>query len=709
MAVQTASLPLLAPAPAERIPLLHFLRAELAPFPGRAIATVRVVVACVVVLMLCMTLRIPEPHLAVWVVTRVAMEESSESLLTGLVFLIALTVGLAIPLVLLTFAMDQAWLRFLLMGAMACLGLYLRQTFVIGALGFVIGLIGTVMMTAPDFIPVPELVVRGTLWLWPIFALGITAAVAANLLIAPTRPEALLDDELAARLRATEDAIARHLGTRRESSDAPRLAAAGIARLLLLLKSAEVAHPSLKRRHAQQSTVITLVDRLVAGAAALEELSRTTLDADERARLQHVADGCARVRRALEDGRLLGRVPAVARPLARGRGTAVLPVLVDLEHVMELMEQALGTTSVAGEAAPSEPRRLFVPDAFTNPIYVRYALKGALAVMICYTLQSAVDWPGIRTCLITCLIVGLGSEGATIQKGTLRIAGAIVGAAMGFLAILLLIPAMESITSLAVLVAAGTAVAAWVVLGSPRIAYAGVQIAFAFYVCVIQGFEPTWHFDTIRDRLIGILLGNAVITLVFHYVWPMPASGAMWTSLGSALRAMARLATDGIRGGDHDARAPSADTLRLQASHDFAIAQQLADQAMFEPSSGGLAARERLQRAAADAQSIFLTQLALAHPPRNVVTSLPDALRGGLVGFDRAVSASLDAIAERAERGTHPSIPDLREPLAALAALVDESVPQLEPHDVARLVQGRLALYSELVPRIERLGTDVAR
>ena len=54
------------------------------------------------------------------------------------------------------------------------------------------------------------------------------------------------------------------------------------------------------------------------------------------------------------------------------------------------------------------------------------------------------------------MIVGLTSEGATIQKGTLRIAGAIVGAAMGFLAILLVVPSMESITSLALLVAAGT-------------------------------------------------------------------------------------------------------------------------------------------------------------------------------------------------------------------------------------------------------------
>jgi multidrug resistance protein MdtO len=291
------------------------------------------------------------------------------------------------------------------------------------------------------------------------------------------------------------------------------------------------------------------------------------------------------------------------------------------------------------------------------------------------------------------MIVGLGSEGATAQKGTLRIGGALVGAAMGFLAILVVVPSMESITSLVLLVAAGTAVAAWVLLGSPRIAYAGVQIAFAFYVCVIQGFEPSWHFYTIRDRLIGILLGNVVITLVFHYVWPRPASGAMWTSLGSALRAMARLATVGSP--------DEADGLRLQASRGFLAAQQLADQAAFElgdTSRERLAARERLQRAAADAQSVFLTQLTIAHQPRDLV---PAALGETVRRFEAGVSEDLEAIAERAERGSQQPLLDLRAPLAAIIALTRESA------ETADHLGSRVALYRELVPRIERLESDL--
>jgi len=303
-AAQAASLP----QPTRTLPpstaLLHFLRRELAPFPGRTVATLRVVVACVTALVLCMTLRVPEAHLCVWLVTRFAMEESSRTLLTAIVFLIALTVGLAVPLVLLTFCMDQPWLRFCLMAAMAAAGLFLRRTFVIGALGFVIGLIGTMIMTVPDFIPVPELAVRGSLWLWSVFALGIAVAAAANLLIAPKDPESLLRSELIARLRATEDALAGCLETGSHDSSARRLATAGITKLLALLKSAEVVHPSVKARRAQYSALITLVDRLVTTAAALELLSTTPLRADEHQRLQRVAADCARLRRVLEERRV---------------------------------------------------------------------------------------------------------------------------------------------------------------------------------------------------------------------------------------------------------------------------------------------------------------------------------------------------------------------------------------------------------------------
>ena len=79
---------------------------------------------------------------------------------------------------------------------------------------------------------------------------------------------------------------------------------------------------------------------------------------------------------------------------------------------------------------------------------------------------------------------------------------------------------METIASLIVLVAAVTAIAGWVATGSERISYTGFQIAFAFFLSMFQGYAPDTDLDKIRDRVVGILIGLAVTTVIFHYVWP---------------------------------------------------------------------------------------------------------------------------------------------------------------------------------------------
>jgi uncharacterized membrane protein YccC len=167
-----------------------------------------------------------------------------------------------------------------------------------------------------------------------------------------------------------------------------------------------------------------------------------------------------------------------------------------------------------------KPKGLFVPDAFTNPAHVQFALKVTFAAMFCYIVYEAIDWTGIHTAFITCTFIALESTEATLYKGTLRIVGCVIGGALALFTILFLMPHMETIASLVVVVALASAIAGWVATGSQRISYAGLQIAFAFFYSVFQGYAPDTDLDNVRNRVVGILFGLIVTGLVFQYIWP---------------------------------------------------------------------------------------------------------------------------------------------------------------------------------------------
>ncbi len=147
--------------------------------------------------------------------------------------------------------------------------------------------------------------------------------------------------------------------------------------------------------------------------------------------------------------------------------------------------------------------------------------------MSCYIIYCGLDWPGIHTSFITCCFIALETTEASMRKAQLRLAGCAVGGLLGFLSIMYLVPHMESIASLSLLTAAGAALAGWVAAGSKRIAYGGLQIALAFFMCILQGFAPDTHFAPIRDRLVGIVLGILVTSIVFHYLWPEHEANAL--------------------------------------------------------------------------------------------------------------------------------------------------------------------------------------
>src|SRR4030095_4254131 len=74
-----------------------------------------------------------------------------------------------------------------------------------------------------------------------------------------------------------------------------------------------------------------------------------------------------------------------------------------------------------------------------------FAVKGALASLICYVLFVGFDYPGIYTSVITCFVVSLSTIGSSNQKGLLRFGGAAVGGLMGLLALVYAFPNVDGL------------------------------------------------------------------------------------------------------------------------------------------------------------------------------------------------------------------------------------------------------------------------
>ncbi|HSZ50282.1 MAG TPA: FUSC family protein, partial [Caulobacteraceae bacterium] len=219
-------------------------------------------------------------------------------------------------------------------------------------------------------------------------------------------------------------------------------------------------------------------------------------------------------------------------------------LLADLRATLAAFAQP-GPPEPTPAPAPKGAGGFFLPDAFTNPEHVQLALKTTAAALFCYALYMQLDWPGIHTCFITCYIVGLASTAETVQKSTLRVLGALIGAVVGTGALVFVVPHLAAIGSLMALVFVGALACAWVAVGDEKIAYAGFQAAFAFFLCVLQGSAPAFDVATARDRVIGILIGILVCYLMFVTVWPMSLARRIDPALRaliSDMRAMASAA-----------------------------------------------------------------------------------------------------------------------------------------------------------------------
>jgi multidrug resistance protein MdtO len=677
---------------------VDFLRRELAPTPGRSGATFRLTLACVIATIPILTHRIPHALVVMIVMYLLTQEDTAATLLGSILGLAGVTLGLGAALLAWKVAIDFAWLRIVFFVAFMFVGLFLKRVLVVGALGSAIGLPAALVMALPDVAPLPpEGLVEFVLWLWLCVALGLGVNLGVLLLLAQGDPLTLLRRELDTRLRVVEDVVRGLGGGSAPTVSSPSLeslATAGMSRPLALLKTASLTNSRARERHEALAATITLVDRLVTDAGALRTLLSSAPAASPRELLSRVADSCAHARQVLAAPRWPEPVESAARSSSVGPGVAVPPPLGDMARTFEQLAVVASMESPGREGKEARPRQV-LPDATTNPEYVQFAAKGALAGLICYILFVGFDYPGIYTSLITCFVVSLSTIGSSNQKGLLRFGGAALGGVMGLFALVYAFPNIDGVGGFWLVFASGTAVAAWINFGSPRVSYGGYQTGLAFYKATLQHLGASPSATVVRDRLIGVAFGLIVFGIVEHLLWPVRAADRMHARLADVFRSLAALARMASRSRD--------DGVDVRARRDL-ISQQVTDvqgfveSSKFEPGTAGADA-QAVQRLTADAQTVFLVLLAIARDAESAPMR-PDAVRAATIRVDERAAAILEGLADRVQHGgATPAI----DGDSSLTAFERSIVAQADAVGQDAAQAGTLSLYGELAVGLNRL------
>jgi multidrug resistance protein MdtO len=521
---------------------LVWLRREMAPFPGRKAMTIRLMVAVAIVTVVSMTLQVPLLAYSAYFCFFITKENQVLTLFIGVLAILGVTVATIINLLLYTWTFDYPELRIPIMACFIFCAMFLSRTFVIGLLGFGVGFLSAFMFIIGESAPDTETLVRSELWLWVAVVYPIVLTIFVNQLLLPTDPWTALVRVLGLRLDAASAALNRVIRAGSAGGQTNQrllnLATSGGTQMLGLLHFAEMKEPSLMRRHPFLVETISAASHLANATASLEFRDPVTLSADDILHAKTLLSEIEQLKTLLPDKErgLPSRKTSLPLP--------ALPQLRELQFAVESFRDTMigGHSDYSSTYVAKSKKPLFTADAFTNPTHVQFALKVTFAAMTCYILYNALDWPGIRTSFITCVIIALGNTtGATIYKSWLRFFGCLAGGLAGYLAIFFLIPHMVSITSLVLLIVAASALAGWIASGTERISYAGLQFAFAFYLSIFDGFEPEVNLSTIRDRLVGIILGVIVSAVVFRYVWPEHAADRLRATLGRVLRTLSQL------------------------------------------------------------------------------------------------------------------------------------------------------------------------
>ncbi|HYA19151.1 MAG TPA: FUSC family protein [Burkholderiales bacterium] len=515
--------------------LLRFLHAELAPYPGRFNSVLRCLLASGLIIVTSMALEVPWLALSLIVVFYVTQSNVVITRLVGTMFLLGSTLAIGSVILLLKFTFDYPLLRIVTACVLFFGSVYMMRITKLGVVFFLIAIVIIYVQSFVDQTDNAELLLRLALWVWVAVNYATALTLLINTLFLPAEPQLQLKAEIHRQLQAIDARLAYLL----DGAGAPSLIGLpaverGALALQKLLKFAMMRDARYRAEQIRKLAYIATVSRLYYAASELP-LTLTSAVSEQVNALSDLRKACT----ALDSAVTLDQAFLLPVQIESGRGGIGIAPIQEMQNALQALADM--ETSPSPPQVPTVKESLIAEDAFSNPVYIQFSLKTLLAVLVSYVFYNAADWQGVHTIMLTCLIVASPSLGASAQKGMLRIGGALIGSALALFMVVFVIPHLDDVVGVLLMALPVIALGAWVSAGSERISYAGIQIMFTFALALLEQFGPTTDLTEIRDRMIGILLGVAVSTLVHASIWPEGEGNLLRRSLADLLRAIGKL------------------------------------------------------------------------------------------------------------------------------------------------------------------------
>jgi uncharacterized membrane protein YccC len=365
----------------------------------------------------------------------------------------------------------------------------------------------------------------------------------------------------------------------------------------------------------------------------------------------------------------------------------VASTLAELEQLLERMPASLaflpGILKAWREEAhgldplcePIAERTIFTPACrLSNVEVVRFALKSALAATLCYLIYQGLDWPGISTCVVTCLICAQSSLGAGLNKSLLRIAGATLGGVAALATAVVLLPNIENVAEYVVVLSLLFFGASWLTVGSSRVSYIGLQVGLVLSLVLLNQPDQAIDLKIAGDRIVGVFLGIIVMGFVDFALWPNFASTALRQQLKETLRALALVPRHMARQEWNEAA-----TAALALHGQIAATLALYNEVQFEFGSPGTTAavdKKQLITFISELEAAFLSLLVVLRRRRIIDReTLPPSSRRCLQALDEAMADNFVMLAaapddETAAKPTRP-LSELADELRAPVVLAE--------------------------------------